>query len=136
MGVFTQEIEIAGAIHGPYRRVNADVDTGAMFTQVAASLLHQMAVTSLRTAQFQLADGRVVDSLLGEIFVRIGSQTVRTICVFGEENTPTILGAYTLEGLLLAVDPVNQRLVPVVGTRLTRLAQRPPSTVRRQSCDP
>ncbi len=32
--------------------------------------------------------------------------------VFGEDNAPVLLGAYTLEGLALAVDPVTQRLVP------------------------
>ncbi len=31
--------------------------------------------------------------------------------VFGDDDT-ALLGAYTLEGLCLAVDPVAQRLVP------------------------
>ena len=32
--------------------------------------------------------------------------------VFGEDDAPSLLGAYTLEGLGLAVDPASQRLVP------------------------
>ena len=32
--------------------------------------------------------------------------------VFSEDDAPPLLGAYTLEGLALAVDPLNQRLVP------------------------
>jgi len=35
-----------------------------------------------------------------------------TIVVFGEDEAPPLLGAYTLEGLALAVDPTSQRLVP------------------------
>ena len=34
------------------------------------------------------------------------------IVVFGEDDAPPLLGAYTLEGLALAVDPEAQRLVP------------------------
>lgn len=30
----------------------------------------------------------------------------------GEDDGPPLLGAYTLEGLALAVDPVEQRLAP------------------------
>lgn len=30
----------------------------------------------------------------------------------GEDDAPPLLGAYTLEGLVLAVDPVDQRLIP------------------------
>lgn len=33
--------------------------------------------------------------------------------IFGEDDSPPVLGAYTLEGLALAVDPLNQRLVPL-----------------------
>ena len=36
---------------------------------------------------------------------------VTTLVVFGEEDAPILLGAYTLEGLTLVVDPVEQRLV-------------------------
>ena len=35
-----------------------------------------------------------------------------TVVVFGEDDDPALLGDYTLEGLALAVDPVEQRLDP------------------------
>ena len=35
-----------------------------------------------------------------------------TVVVFGEDESPALLGVYTLERALLAVDPVGQRLVP------------------------
>jgi predicted aspartyl protease len=43
-----------------------------------------------------------------------GRETI-TWVIFGEEGMSPLLGAYTLEGLFLAVDPYNQRLVPVNG---------------------
>ena len=48
----------------------------------------------------------------GEARATIDGESVTTLVVFGEENAPPLLGAYTLEGLALAVDPVEQRLVP------------------------
>jgi hypothetical protein len=38
-----------------------------------------------------------------------------TYVVFGEPGSPPSIGAITLESLLLGVDPVEQRLVPVDG---------------------
>ena len=38
--------------------------------------------------------------------------------IFAEENEPSLLGVVTLEDALLAVDPVEQRLVPVEAERL------------------
>ena len=37
---------------------------------------------------------------------------------FAEQNEPSLLGMVTLEDVLLAVDPVGQRLVPVEAERL------------------
>ena len=38
-----------------------------------------------------------------------------TLCVFGDPDAPPLIGAHTLEGFLLVVDPVEQRLVPREG---------------------
>ena len=48
----------------------------------------------------------------GEARATIDGESGTTLVVFGEENAPPFLGAYTLEGLALAVDSVEQRLVP------------------------
>jgi len=45
--------------------------------------------------------------------VKVEGEMTYTICVFGEAGADALLGAFTLEGLGLGVDPVNQRLVPV-----------------------
>ena len=47
----------------------------------------------------------------GRAWATIDGESEITIVVFGEDNGPALLGAYTLEGLALAVDPVGQRLV-------------------------
>jgi hypothetical protein len=41
-----------------------------------------------------------------------------TLVVFGDLDAPVLLGAYTLESLRLAADPVSRRLIPVPGLLL------------------
>jgi hypothetical protein len=45
----------------------------------------------------------------------VEGKAVITIVIFGDEEAPALLGAYTLEGVRLAPDPVNRRLVSVPG---------------------
>ena len=61
--------------------------------------------------RFLLADGRRIAMEYGEARASINGEQVTTLVVFGEDDAPPA-GAYTLEGLALAVDPVEQRLVP------------------------
>ena len=61
--------------------------------------------------RFLLTDGRRVYMDYGEARASVNSESVTTLVVFGEDDAPALLGAYTLEGLALAVDPVEQRLV-------------------------
>ena len=48
----------------------------------------------------------------GRAWVTMDGETEVTLVVFGPDDAPALLGAYTLKGLALAVDPVEQRLVP------------------------
>ena len=45
-----------------------------------------------------------------------GKQFITTV-IFAEEGEPNLLGVITLEDALLAVDPVNNELIPVVAKR-------------------
>lgn len=118
MGVFTYRIEIAASPQGPFDAIDAYVDSGAVYTQVPASLLQRLGVEPIDTAIFVTADGRRSEAALGEVVLRIDGRVRRSICVFGEEGTPLLLGAYALEGFLLGVDPINKRLVPIEGLML------------------
>ena len=46
--------------------------------------------------------------------ITIEGRTLHTLCVFGEPGDLGVLGAYTLEGLGLAIDPVQRRLIPAI----------------------
>ncbi len=92
--------------------LNALVDTGSFFTMVPASVLSSLGIKPHRTVGVTLADGRVTQTNLGEAKATINGESVNTLVLFGKEGTKPLLGAYTLEGLTLTVDPVNCRLIP------------------------
>ena len=78
-----------------------------------SSELQKLGVIEEEREEFELADGSVREYPLGETRVRVNGREVSTVVVFGEEESSPILGAYTLERLMLAVDPRNQRLMRV-----------------------
>ena len=120
MGVFTYPIEIGATADGPFVALDAYVDSGAFYTQAPASLLRELGAEPNDKAVFATADGRHIESDLGTVRIRIDGRENWTICIFAEEGTPALLGAYALEAFLLGVDPVNKRLIRVEGVRLHR----------------
>ena len=49
---------------------------------------------------------------MGEALATVNGRRIPTLVVFGDDSARALLGAYTLEGLRLAVDPAHRRLVP------------------------
>ena len=108
MGTFRVPIEIGDPQGDRFERVEALVDTGASYSVLPASILRQLEVTPLDHVTFILADGLEIEREVGRTWVRIDGKTEITLVVFGEEGTEALLGAYTLEGLRLGVDPYNR----------------------------
>ena len=112
MGIFNWPLRISSMENGSPRDIEAMVDTGATYTMLPASLLREFGIAPTSKAEFELADGRMIEMDIGRAWVTINGDSEVTLVVFGDDDAPALLGAYTLEGLRLAVDPVNQRLVP------------------------
>ena len=112
MGTFTWPLRISSMDGQHSLDIEATVDTGAFYTTLPARLLSEMGIESMGTRRFLVADGRRVEMEYGQAWATIDGESEVTIVAFGEENAPPLLGAYTLEGLALAVDPSSQRLVP------------------------
>lgn len=118
MGTFRVTIEIGDPAGQHFETVEALVDTGATYTTVPAPLLERLGIAAHVRDTFILADGRRVDGDIGRAWVRVDGRAELILVVFGDPETPSLLGAYTLEGLRLAADPVSRRLVPVPGLLL------------------
>ena len=115
MGVFRVPIEIGDLQASRFETVEALVDTGASYTMIPRSLLARLGISPGWQRTFALADGRERLFDMAESRARLGGMTVTTIVIFGEESVAPLLGAYTLEGFGLAVDPSGGRLVELVG---------------------
>ena len=113
MGTFRVPMDIGDPEGQRFETVDALVDTGAAYTILPASALHRLGVLPHRTGRFQFADGRYGEFQMGRTWVRIGDVSEITLVIFGDESVAPIMGAYTMEGLGLMPDPINQKLIPV-----------------------
>ena len=117
MGVFTVPIQIAAEHGRELREFDAIVDTGASFTSLPASALDELGVARTRRETFRLANGETDEMDMGEARIHVNGVEATTLVLFAEEESPVLLGAYTLEGLLLGVDPHGGQLVQITGYR-------------------
>src|SRR5437868_6154219 len=108
MGVFSVPVEASDLEWRAVERVDAWVDTGAFYSSIPQPVLARLGIAPHKREQFMLADGRVVDSDIGRMWIRVGDRTEITLVLFAEPNSEPLLGAYTLEGLALDVDVVNR----------------------------
>jgi len=90
------------------------VDTGATFIVVPWSLATLLGLVPTRMQPVVLAGGREDVWPIAEVRLALGEHEVTTPC-FIAPGGPALLGAVALESLLLSVDPVAKRLVPVKG---------------------
>ena len=111
MGTFRKEIEIGTPDGSRYVSYSALVDTGASITTLPASSLVELGVEPHDQLIFALADGRRIQRDIGQTWIRIDGRAVITLVVFGDEGVQPLLGAYSLQGLMLAFDTPNERQV-------------------------
>ena len=113
MGVFNWPVRLDSTDAERSLQLDALVDTGSFYTIVPASLLRRLETVPTEKVGLELADGRRVAWDVGEARATVDGRSVTTLVVFGEDGVEPVLGAYTLEGLRLSVDPVEETLVPI-----------------------
>ena len=113
MGTFRTDIEIENpARPGPRRRLRAVlVDTGAELSWIPAEALESLGIERRKVWRFRQADGTVLERATGYAIIFANDTETSDEVVFGEPDDLILLGARTLEGLNLRVDPVTKRLV-------------------------
>ncbi len=112
MGITYVTIEIGDMRGEQFHPVEVMVDTGATFTTVPGNLLRSLGLAPQRSEPARLADGSIINDEICDTLIRVEGKTFITPVTFGRENEPNLLGVVALETALLAVDPLEQRLVP------------------------
>ena len=114
VGVFRTAMEIQSLDLGGPRLLLPEtlVDTGSEFTWVPRRVLEELSIRAQRQQAFEVADGRRIERDIGYALVRAGGTEAPDLVVFAEPGDMTLLGAHSLEGLNLKIDPVKKQLVP------------------------
>lgn len=88
------------------------VDTGSDYTWIPEVVLRKIGVTEeKRDLTFTMANGQSITRSVGFAVIRVGDCFTIDEVVFARNGDLALLGARTLEGLNLRVDPKNKKLV-------------------------
>ena len=114
MGLTVLEVEVGNpATPDTTERVEFLIDSGAIYSVVAVPILERLGISPITEQQFRLADGSKVVRKKGIALFRYGERVGGADVIFGEEGDSTLLGAFTLEALGLALDPLRRELKPL-----------------------
>jgi predicted aspartyl protease len=88
------------------------VDTGSDYTWIPATLLEKIGTQrEKKDLPFIMANGQQITRSVGFVVIRLDKYFTIDEAVFAEKGDLPILGARTLEGLNLTVDPKRKKLV-------------------------
>ena len=113
MGTFRVDVEIANPARPGEKRTlrSVLVDTGAELSWFPGDVLESLRVERIKVLRFRQADGTVLTRWTGGVTVSLaGIRTVDEV-VFGQVGDLVLLGARSLEGLNLRIDPVSRQLM-------------------------
>jgi hypothetical protein len=113
MGTFRTDVEIENPAKPGARRTiaNALVDAGAELSWFPRAILEELEVERLKLWHFRQADGTVLARWTGAVGLGVADVLTVDEIVFGEPQDLVLLGARSLEGLNLRVEPATKRLV-------------------------
>ncbi len=113
MGTFRVGVELANpARPRAWRTLQAVlVDTGAELSWFPAAVLESLDIERVNARRFRQADGTILDRWTGGVIVRVAGVQTWDEVVFGEPEDLSLLGAHSLEGLNLRIDPVTKQLI-------------------------
>ena len=111
MSISKVELEVAN-IASPRKKERLEflVDSGAIFSVVPAAVLRKLGVKPRERQEFRLANGDKIVRRKGSALFRYNGRTGVADVIFGEKGDATLLGAFTLESLGLALDPLKREL--------------------------
>lgn len=113
MGTFRVDVELENPARAGARRIFGAVlvDTGAELSVFPANALDELGIERLRQLRFRQADGGILSRWTGSARLHVAGTLATDDVVFGEPGDLVLLGARSLEGLNLRIDPVSRALI-------------------------
>lgn len=114
MGVTFVKVKVANPAD-PSRAVDEQflVDSGAVYSLVPRTDLERIGIEPHSRRSFILANGEQVEREIGSAIFEYLGQRGDSLVIFGEEGDSPLLGATTLEGFGLVLDPFRRELKPL-----------------------
>lgn len=114
MGLTVLEIEVGNpAKPETTEKLEFLIDSGAIYSVVPAPILERLGIRPLTEQVFRLADGSRIRRKKGIALFKYDDRIGGADVIFGEEGDSMLLGAFTLEALGLALDPLRRELKPL-----------------------
>ncbi len=114
MGLTILEIEVGNPANPRVtEKVEFLIDSGAIYSVVPTPILEKLGIKQISTQEFRLADGTKIVRKKGIALFKYGDKIGGADVIFGEEGDSVLLGAFTLEALGLALDPLKRELKPL-----------------------
>ena len=112
MGLTFLEIEVGNpSAPDDTRKIEFLIDSGAIYSVVPRAILEELGIRPLARQEFRLASGGKIVRDKGVAIFRYGDRVGGADVIFGEEDDMQLLGAFTLEALGLALDPMKRELM-------------------------
>lgn len=89
------------------------VDSGAIYSVVPSAILRKLGIKPLETQEFRLPDGSTIRRKKGVALFKYGDRIGGADVIFGQTGDHVLLGAFTLESLGQALDPLRRELKPL-----------------------
>lgn len=114
MGLTVLEIEVGNPARPEVtEKIEFLIDSGAVYSVVPTPTLERLGIKPLAEQTFRLADGSKIVRKKGGALFKYGDQIGVADVIFGQEGDSMLLGAFTLEALGLALDPLRRELKPL-----------------------
>lgn len=103
-------VEVSKGRRGPRKAIRLLVDTGASDSILPASFLRKLGIRPEWREEYELANGEPMVRDVGRMYVHYRGRSIETLVALGEPGDARVMGAYSLEGLRLEVDPHSGRV--------------------------
>jgi clan AA aspartic protease len=114
MGLTYVKVRVGNPSNGHRtEEVSCLVDSGAVFSLIPAKTLRRLHIKPHSTREFVLANGDVIRRRLATATFEYQGQRGDSMVIVGEPGDDPLLGATTLEGFGLVLDPFRRELRPM-----------------------
>lgn len=114
MGLTFVKVSVGNPANGHRTQgVNCLVDSGAVYSLIPGSILRKLGIKPHSTREFVLANGDIIERRLATATFEYEGRRGDSMVIVGEVGDDPLLGATTLEGFGLMLDPFRRELRPM-----------------------